>query len=104
MRSKPRRAVQRLLEEGRRELLDSGKPAEAGCKAHESVTVDPGNPPTPHLSFFEVRELHDKTDHLLFRQMQRMLELQRLQVELRFELGEPASHRPVVIALRDCPW
>lgn len=36
----------------------------------------------------EVRELHDKMDHLLYRQMQRMLELQRLQVELLSELSQ----------------
>lgn len=34
----------------------------------------------------EIRELHDKMDHLLYRQMQRLLEIQRLQVELLAEL------------------
>lgn len=42
----------------------------------------------------EVRELHDKMDHLLYRQMQRMLELQRLQVELLSELSQSNPPRP----------
>lgn len=45
----------------------------------------------------EIRELHDKMDHLLYRQMQRLLEIQRLQVELLSELrgksGSQASQR-----------
>lgn len=41
----------------------------------------------------EVRELHDKMDHLLYRQMQRMLELQRLQVELLSELSQNSPPR-----------
>lgn len=34
----------------------------------------------------EIRELHDKMDHLLYRQMQRLLEIQRLQVQMLNEL------------------
>lgn len=34
----------------------------------------------------EIRELHDKMDHLLYRQMQRLLEIQRLQVQMLHEL------------------
>lgn len=43
----------------------------------------------------EIRELHDKMDHLLYRQMQRLLEIQRLQVELLSELrGKTSSESP----------
>ncbi|MCC7436160.1 MAG: DUF1003 domain-containing protein [Methanoregulaceae archaeon] len=42
----------------------------------------------------EIRELHDKMDHLLYRQMQRLLEIQRLQVELLSELRAQAPSGP----------
>jgi uncharacterized membrane protein len=41
---------------------------------------------------FEIRRLHEKLDHLQYRQMQRLLEIQRLQTQiLAGHLQEAAS-------------
>jgi uncharacterized membrane protein len=41
----------------------------------------------------EIRQLHEKMDHLLITQWQRLLELQEMQMELIEELGRGASRR-----------
>ncbi len=41
----------------------------------------------------EIRQLHEKIDHLLFTQWQRLLELQEIQMELIEELGHGTARR-----------
>jgi uncharacterized membrane protein len=42
----------------------------------------------------EIRGLHEKIDHLIFKQWQRLMEIQEIQTELMGELSEKIRTRP----------